>query len=230
MSYGEVNWRQAVPMEGTGFKAVTDTSGGRWVTRLSWPLASLVEQPVAPAPTPVASPAPAPVADPAPAVAPAQPATASGEQIVTIIGGLTLVTGFMGLKQKAYTLVITDRRLIFAELTKEKVMAAVTEARDGAKAEGKGFFGQWGAQIASAGSYNDAYWQMSPDAALAETPGNWAVERSQYQGAKFRMGMSDENTQTPDVLTIKASTGKWKFNVSGSLSALKKAFKEAGLA
>ncbi|MHB1135273.1 MAG: hypothetical protein ACYCXR_03695 [Coriobacteriia bacterium] len=166
----------------------------------------------------------------APAPAPAPAPSVSGEQILTVVGGLTLVAGFMGLKQKAYTLIITDRRLVFVEITKEKTTAAVNAARDQAKSEGKGFFGQWGAQIASAGSYNDAYWHMSPDAALAEAPGNWAVERSQYQGAKFRMGMSDENTQTPDVLTIKASTGKWKFNVSGSLSALKKAFKEAGLA
>jgi len=174
--------------------------------------------PVAPPAVPVAS-APAPAATPP-----------SAEQVLAVIGGLTLVGGFMGLKQKAYTLIITERRLVFAEITKEKATAAVNAARDQAKAEGKGFFGQWGAQIASAGSYNDAYWRMSPDAALAETPGNWAIERSQFQGAKFRTGMSDENTQTPDVLTIKASTGKWKFNVSGSLSALKKTFKEAGLA
>lgn len=163
---------------------------------------------------------------PAPAAAPA----ASGEQILSVVGGLTLVGGFMGLKQKPYTLIITDRRLIFAELTKDKVTATVNAARDSAKAEGKGFFGQWGAQLKSSGSYSEAYRQMSPDAALAETPGNWAVERSQYQGAKFRMGVTDENTSTPDVLTIKASTGKWKFNVSGSLGSVKKAFKETGLA
>lgn len=176
-----------------------------------------------------AAPAPAPQAAP-PAHAP-QPAPApSGERILAVIGGLTLVGGFMGLKQKSYTLVITERRLIFAELTKEKVTAAVNAARDQAKAEGKGFFGQWGAQIGSTMTYSQAYWQMSPDAALAETGGNWAIERSQFQGAKFRTGMSDENTQTPDVLTVKASTGKWKFNVNGSLGAVKKAFKEAGLA
>jgi hypothetical protein len=136
----------------------------------------------------------------------------------------------MGLKQKAYTLIVTDRRLVFAEITKEKTTAEVNAARDQAKAEGKGFFGQWGAQLKSSASYSEAYWQMSPDAALAETPGNWAVERSQYQGAKFRMGTTDENTNTPDMLTIKASTGKWKFNVGGSLGAVKKAFKETGLA
>jgi len=175
------------------------------------------------APLQGASPEPA-----APSPAPASAAT--GEEILAVIGGLTLVAGFMGLKQKSYTLIITDRRLVFAELTKEKVTATVNAARDSAKAEGKGFFGQWGAQLKSSGSYSEAYWRMSPEAALAETPGNWAVERSQYQGAKFRMGATDEDTSTPDVLTIKAATGKWKFNVSGSLGAVKKAFKVAGLA
>ncbi|MBN1192505.1 MAG: zinc ribbon domain-containing protein [Coriobacteriia bacterium] len=168
---------------------------------------------------------------PAPTTAPvAVPAPASGEQILTIIGGLTLVAGFMGLKQKSYTLIITERRLVFAELTKDKITAAVNAARDQAKAEGKGFFGQWGAQIGSTMTHSEAYWQMSPDAALAETPGNWVIERSQFQGAKFRIGATDENTSSPDVLIIKAATGKWKFNVQGSLSSVKKRFKEAGLA
>jgi len=187
-------------------------AGDVFCTACGAPLQAAAPEPAAPMPAPAAAPA------------------ASGEEILAVIGGLTLVAGFMGLKQKSYTLVITDRRLIFAELTKEKVAATVNAARDSAKAEGKGFFGQWGAQLKSSTSYSEAYWRMSPDAALAETPGNWAVERSQYQGAKFRMGATDENTSTPDVLTIKASTGKWKFNVSGSLGSVKKAFKETGLA
>ncbi|MCK8115819.1 zinc ribbon domain-containing protein [Anaerosoma tenue] len=187
-------------------------AGDAFCTACGAPLQAAAPEPAAPTPAPAGAPA------------------ASGEEILAVIGGLTLVAGFMGLKQKSYTLVITDRRLIFAELTKEKVTATVNAARDSAKAEGKGFFGQWGAQLKSSTSYSEAYWRMSPDAALAETPGNWAVERSQYQGAKFRMGATDENTSTPDVLTIKASTGKWKFNVSGSLGSVKKALKETGLA
>jgi hypothetical protein len=50
-SYGEVNWRQGVEMTETGIRAVTDTSGNRWVTRLSWPLATLLDQPVTPGET-----------------------------------------------------------------------------------------------------------------------------------------------------------------------------------
>ncbi|MBT4820092.1 MAG: DUF4838 domain-containing protein [Lentisphaerae bacterium] len=51
LSHGEVNWRQNVKMAETGFRAATDTGGSRWVTRMSWPLVSLVDQPVKPGET-----------------------------------------------------------------------------------------------------------------------------------------------------------------------------------
>jgi len=51
ISYGEVNWRQGVGMADTGIRAVTDTAGDRWVSRLSWPLATLVDKPVKPGET-----------------------------------------------------------------------------------------------------------------------------------------------------------------------------------
>jgi hypothetical protein len=38
-------------MDETGFKAVTDTSGNRWVSRLSWPLKTLVDKPLKPGDT-----------------------------------------------------------------------------------------------------------------------------------------------------------------------------------
>ena len=51
LSYGEVNWRQGVEMKETGIRAVADTTGNRWVSRLSWPLATIVDQPVKPGQT-----------------------------------------------------------------------------------------------------------------------------------------------------------------------------------
>ncbi|MDD5707619.1 MAG: hypothetical protein PHR35_16990, partial [Kiritimatiellae bacterium] len=51
LSHGEINWRQNVEMPETGIRAVADTSGNRWVSRLSWPLATLVDQPVKPGDT-----------------------------------------------------------------------------------------------------------------------------------------------------------------------------------
>ena len=42
LSHGEVNWRQNVEMPDTGMRVSVDTSGDRWVTRLSWPLKKIV--------------------------------------------------------------------------------------------------------------------------------------------------------------------------------------------
>lgn len=56
LSYGEVNWRQQVDATeyadpSYGLKAVSDTSGDRWVVRLAFPLATMSDQPVPPGET-----------------------------------------------------------------------------------------------------------------------------------------------------------------------------------
>ena len=55
--------------------------------------------------------------------------------MVAVVSNLTRLGGFMGTKQKRYTLVVTDQRLIFAELTKEKVASCPTR-RAGAQGRG----------------------------------------------------------------------------------------------
>jgi hypothetical protein len=183
----------------------------------------------APATPPSVAPSAPAAAVPAPM--PPGPAPAAGaERVLAVIGNLTRQSGFMGMKQSTYSLVITDHRLIFAELTREKITAMVSQARDSAKAEGKGFFGQWGAQIGTSFNYHEVYWQMPPDAALAETPGNFAIPRSEFQKAKFKLGVTDESHNTPDRLIIKAASGKYEFAVNGSLGAVKDAFRQTGLA
>lgn len=185
----------------------------------------------APAQAPVPAPVPVPAPAPAPAAYAAAPASApEGERTLAVVGNLTQVGGFMGMKQKTFSLMITDRRLVFAELTKEKITAMVNEARDAAKADGKGFFGQWGAQIGTSFNYHQVYWQMAPEAALAETPGNFAIERSAFKGAKFKVGATyDDGRNEPDELVIKHDGGKLTFRVNGSLGGLKDTFREAGL-
>ena len=56
ISYGEVNWRQGVLDEeyaerGFGLKAVSDTSGDKWVLRLAFPLDRMIDKPVRPGDT-----------------------------------------------------------------------------------------------------------------------------------------------------------------------------------
>ena len=53
LSYGEVNWRQGVKSteyttKAFGIKAVSDTKGDKWVVRLAFPLANILERPIKP--------------------------------------------------------------------------------------------------------------------------------------------------------------------------------------
>lgn len=155
---------------------------------------------------------------------------AAGEQILAVVGNLTRVSGFMSTRQKAYSLVLTNGRIIFAELTRDMIRETGSQARDAAKAEGKGLIGRLSAQMRAPGGYHERYWEMSPEAILAETPGNFSVARSDIQKIKWRVGMVDESRNTADQLTIKTTSEKLKFQVGGSLSSAKEAFRSAGYA
>ncbi len=48
------------------------------------------------------------------------PAPLAGERILATVGNLMRVGGFMGMKPKRYSLILTDRRIIFAEHTKRR--------------------------------------------------------------------------------------------------------------
>lgn len=154
----------------------------------------------------------------------------AGERTLAVIGRLTRVSGFMGVRQKVYSLILTDRRLIFAELSKDRIAALTGQARDQAKDNGKGLWGQWGAQRRALGGYDETYWQLTPDEALAESPSNFAVDRADIKKVKFKTGMVDDERSTPDQVTIKTTTDKYKLTVNGSLSSAKEAFRAAGIA
>ncbi len=159
-----------------------------------------------------------------------QPVSFGGERVVEVIGNLTHVSGFLGMKQKRYSLVITDRRLIFAEMSKEKLKDVMDQARTDAELAGKGRLGKWSAQAGAFSRHHEIYRQMTPEAALAETPGNFAIERDSIEKVKFKTGSVDEQHVSFDRVVIKAASGKYTLNVGGSLAAVKDAFRTAGIA
>jgi hypothetical protein len=83
-----------------------------------------------------------------------------------------------------WVLVVTDQRLLGAHITNEIMKHAMEEARAQAKASGSGFFGQWGAQLKASVTLGRRYCAMTPEAILAETPGNWAVVPGQVRSIK----------------------------------------------
>ena len=198
---------------------------------------AVVAPPVPPAAQPVAPiAAPEPVAPPAPAPAATVPQGASladpnVERIVSAASGLSLKAGLI--KRVQYTLVMTNYRILFAQTTSAMLKQNVMEARDNAKAEGAGFFKQWGAQISAGFSFADRYLEMTPDQILAETPGNWALEIGRIQKVKYKAGMvgDADSAGTPDKVVIKTPDQKYVLELSSgsSSTATRKALIEAGL-
>lgn len=164
--------------------------------------------PVVPIAAPVVEAVAAPAASAAAPVAP-EPAVALAEPAVAIIPNARLKRGFMGLKSTTFTLVLTRERIIFAETTSAMLKQSVADARDEAKANGKGFFGQWGAQLGAYGALAEGYLSMDPNVALAENPGNFALQESAIEKMKLKGGVvGDEDTNsTPDRLIIKMHGG-----------------------
>ncbi len=62
----------------------------------------------------------------------------------------------------------------------------MNQSRGDAKANGKGFLGQWGAQLDATSNYHEVYLHMPPDAALAESPGNFAIDRGTIKKVKYK--------------------------------------------
>jgi hypothetical protein len=102
----------------------------------------------------------------------------------------------MGMTYDSYVVVLTTRRMVFAMLTSKEMQQAANEARDKAKAEGKGFFGAWGDQLKATFKYGEKYLSMPPDQVLAQNPGNFAIENSTISEVKLSLKRSSGNKAT----------------------------------
>jgi hypothetical protein len=80
-----------------------------------------------------------------------------------------------------FALVVTDRRLIAARITSDLMKRIVEQARARTKAEGGGFFAQWGAQLSASIWVGRRFLEMTAEAILAETPGTWWVGPDQVR-------------------------------------------------
>lgn len=157
-----------------------------------------------------------------------QPVPQGAEQILAVIPSLTRVSGFMSLKQRPCALVLTNYRVLFAALSNERMKQVLRQARGAAKLEGEGFLGRWRAQVHAVCDYQQQYWNMAPEAILAEDPSNFAVGWADIKRLKFKAGKTDAETSQPDKMIMQTTTEKLKFHVGGDLSQAGEAFRAAG--
>lgn len=116
-----------------------------------------------------------------------------------------------------YTGIVTTHRLIFAQMTSEMLNRATQAARDQAKAEGRGFWGQWEEQLKASYGYTNRYLHMDPNAALAETPGNFFVNNKDISEVKIKIKdlhkPGDKIHRREFELEIHSIHGKYEFRM-----------------
>jgi hypothetical protein len=112
-----------------------------------------------------------------------------------------------------YTGVVTSQRLIFAQMTSEMLKTAAQQSRDQAKAEGKGFFGQWSDQLKATFGYSKKYLTIPPQAILVETPGNFALYNNTISEIKVKVD-HDQEGETRDLkVEIHSTAGKFEYHM-----------------
>ena len=143
---------------------------------------------------------------------PGVPVVAGGEEVIGVIANARKVK-FMGASWDTWNIVVTNRRMIMAQMTQAMLNAAIAEAQAQAKAEGKGFFGIMKDQLAAQFRFAVRYETMNPDMALAETPGNLSVENTRITAItmKLRDTGSGEYEYTEFRMAVESSDGKFEY-------------------
>ena len=127
------------------------------------------------------------------------------------------------MRQDSYTMIVTPSRLVFAHVSPQLQKAAVQQAREQAKQQGKGFFGQWGAQLAWMDVLRDQYRRMSMDAVLSQYPGSFVIPRHQIQRVRFKDHYDQDSGNTTREIILRTAGGKLRFKLlAGNMRAVKK--------
>ena len=152
----------------------------------------------------------APVNQPAQAAAPTPAPAAPQEMPLAVLPGAVRKSGFLGMKQEAFVIVFTARHVLFAAQTSEMMKTNIQRARDEAKEEGKGFFGQWGAQFGA--NSGREYLSLPPQTILAQQPGNFCFAINQLREMKLKEQRDDENGLSTYTLDFETAGGKYTFH------------------
>ncbi len=141
----------------------------------------------------------------------------TGERIVGLIPAVRRKTGLFS--SKVYNLVVTDRRILFAEASKELLKQAAADATWESKEQGKGFLASTMSTATSSTRVYQKYWEMAPKDILAETSGNYAVALEDVKSVRFviwdpttRLQHQEMGPSGKDAMVIRTRGEKIKTN------------------
>jgi hypothetical protein len=134
----------------------------------------------------------------------------NGEEVMGVIANARKMKMF-GASWDTYTIIVTNRRMILAQMTQSLLNAAIMEAQAKAKAEGKGFFAIVKDQMAAQFRFAIRYETMSPDQSLTETAGNFAIENPKITAISLKLNDSGEMEYSEFKIIIESSGGKSEY-------------------
>lgn len=145
------------------------------------------------------------------------------EQVLGVITNTALRAGFMGMKTRSYSLLVTDRRVLFARMTSAQMKHLSSEANPG-----KSFMGQLGTGAQVYALLVERYLAMSPADILQEHPDNFAIDRDAVSKVKIKSSGGGESGVATDTLVIKTSDTTYKVTLMSAQQA-RRVLREAGL-
>ena len=108
------------------------------------------------------------------------------ERILSHIPNVTVTAGFLVLKTRQHSVVITNNRILFARITVARMKELSAQGKEEAKSQGKGRMGQLLANPHVYEKLVERYQELGPEGILADHPANFAVDRSTVSKIKLK--------------------------------------------
>ena len=148
------------------------------------------------------------------------------EEKVLLVAPSTLKKSIF--KTETWTVIVTNKRLLFAKYSQEVFNKEVKERREEAKAEGRNKLGQFFAQASASFTWYTRYNNLPPDEVLKENPENYYLSPQDvinYQLLKGKVyrDSDDITKQDPHQLVINSNRGKFVFTTTSDYGKLQDA-------
>lgn len=120
-------------------------------------------------------------------------------------------SGFLG--TKAYTLIVTDKGIIVAQLTNKMLKEEMRKTNKESKERGDGYLARIGNQMASRATFHERYRAMGKEEIINETEGNYFISEPEIKKIRIKSGqIIEDEKSSPHELKIVWSSGKAKFS------------------
>jgi hypothetical protein len=129
---------------------------------------------------------------------------AGDEAVIGVIANAAMARTF---GRKTYNLVVTNKRLIGAELTSKMIAEEAERVSREAKARGEGLMARMGQRAYAGVNLYQRYYTMPVEDIVAENKDNWSIPVEEIQSCK----MDEEDNGYPTQLTIQWTQGKYTF-------------------